>query len=97
MARDRIWPAWEAEAKGMLDRHDLQGVLVVAVGRDGVVSTHSYGEDRRKCRALAKWIENLDRALSVIPFATVFGWGNGGKPKPLPPGTAVPAGWEEFT
>lgn len=95
--RDRIWPEWEREAIGLLERHDLRGVVVIAIGRTGVVSTHTYGENKRKCGALAKWIDGFEeRALSIIPFNTVFGWGNRGKPEKLPPGAEIPKGWEDF-
>lgn len=71
--------------------------VVFAIKRDGVVDAHTYGEDKFKCSALAKWISGFgDRALSVIPFQTVFGWGNGGVAKHVPADTKVPAGWEQF-
>lgn len=76
--------AWIAEAKRLAQTRDLQACCIVTVARDGTVGWHTYGEDRRKCGVIGRWMKAwMERAITVVPFETVFGWGNGGIAKPL--------------
>ena len=70
-------------AKRFMKRHDLQGVVILAIQKDGVIQTLTYGSDKRKCSVLGTWIQGFMSQLSIIPFSTVFGFGNGGKPMAL--------------
>ncbi|RUR38540.1 hypothetical protein [Vreelandella populi] len=73
-----------SDAKAIANQRDLQAVVVLTVERDGTVSVVSYGENKAKCKAIGEWAQGLwSYAVSIRPFQTVFGWGNGGKPKPL--------------
>ncbi|NEW96666.1 hypothetical protein [Rhodopseudomonas sp. BR0G17] len=100
MASDEQRPIdieWRAELKRLIAKHDLQGAVIIAIRRDGVVDAHTYGEDKFKCDALGTWITGFaERALPVIPFQTVFGWRNGGLAEHVPDDTKVPDGWEQF-
>lgn len=72
------------DAKMLCERLDAQAVLILSVGRDGVVHVVTYGETKHKCKAIGIWGRGLwQHAISIIPFRTVFGWGNSGVPKPL--------------
>lgn len=74
------------ECKDIAERHAAQAVIVIRIERDGTVTTSTYGESERKCRIIGAWAQGwMDHALSVIPFRTVFGWGNNGVPLPLTP------------
>lgn len=69
-------------ARRIAKDHDLQAVVVLTVARDGIVTVTTYGEDKKKCDAIGEWGQGLWKyAVSIIPFQTVFGWGNGGVPK----------------
>lgn len=61
--------------------HDLQAIVMLCVERNGTVSVVTYGEDKTKCKAIGEWGQGLwKHCVSLIPFATVFGWGNKGIP-----------------
>lgn len=69
-------------ARRLAKDHDLQACVVLTVARDGTVTVTTYGEDKRKCDAIGEWGQGLWKyAVSIIPFQTVFGWGNNGIPK----------------
>lgn len=69
------------ELKHIAKEKDLQAIVVITVARDGVMSVVTYGETKEKCKAIGDWGQGLwDWAISRIPFTTVFGWGNDGKP-----------------
>lgn len=69
-------------ARRVAKDHDLQACVVLTVARDGVVTVTTYGEDKKKCDAIGEWGQGLWKyAVSIIPFQTIFGWGNGGIPK----------------
>lgn len=71
-----------ADAKALAERLDHQAVVILGIERDGTVTVVSYGEDAFKCKAIGDWAQGLwKKAISVCPFQTAFGWGNGGKPK----------------
>ena len=71
------------DAKRIAHVGDHQAVVVLTVERDGTVTVVSYGEDKPKCKAIGDWAQGLWKyAVSIRPFQTVFGWGNGGVPKP---------------
>lgn len=71
-------------ARRLAKDHDLQAVVVLTVARDGVVTVTTYGEDKRKCDAIGEWGQGLWKyTVTVVPFRTIFGWGNDGVPKRL--------------
>lgn len=71
-------------ARAIAKHKDLQAVVVLCVERDGTVTVVSYGESKAKCKAIGEWAQGLwSYAVALNPFQTVFGWGNGGKPKPV--------------
>lgn len=73
-----------ADAKRIAKENDHQAVVVLTVERDGTVTVVSYGEDKAKCKAIGDWAQGLWKyAVTLIPFQTVFGWGNNGIPKPV--------------
>ena len=73
-----------SDARAIAKRRDCQAVVVISVGRDGTISTVSYGEDKGKCDAIGEWTRSLWPAVfSIIPFQTVFGWGCNGLPTPV--------------
>jgi len=62
-------------------QHNLQAIMMLCVERNGTVSIVTYGEDVTKCKAIGDWGQGLwKHCVSLIPFVTVFGWGNNGKP-----------------
>lgn len=72
------------DAKEIARRLDQQAVVIIGVERDGTVTVVSYGEDKFKCKAIGDWAQGLwKKCISVCPFQTAFGWGNGGKPKKM--------------
>jgi hypothetical protein len=82
MADDFLIP----EAREIAKRYDGQAAVVLLVARDGTVTVASYGETRHKCRVIGEWAQGLwNSVVSRVPFQTVFGWGNGGRPLPLTP------------
>ncbi len=71
-----------SDAKKIAKKLDQQAVVILGVERDGTVTVVTYGENKEKCRAIGEWGQGLlNWAVSLIPFMTVFGWGNGGVPK----------------
>lgn len=71
-------------ARRVAKDHDLQACVVLTVARDGIVTVTTYGEDKKKCDAIGAWGQGLWKyAVTVVPFRTIFGWGNAGKPKGL--------------
>lgn len=71
------------DAERIAKDNDHQAVVVLTVERDGTVTVVSYGETKAKCKAIGDWSQGLWKyAVTLIPFQTVFGWGNGGIPKP---------------
>lgn len=73
-----------ADAERIARAHDNQAVVVLGVGRKGDVTVTTWGETPAKCASIGDWASGLwQNAVSKVPFQTVFGWGNGGKPKPL--------------
>jgi hypothetical protein len=72
------------DAKALAKRYNNQAIVILGVERDGTVTVVTYGETKYKCRAIGEWAKGLwQHAVSVVPFRTVFGWGNDGKPKAL--------------
>ena len=69
------------ELKRVAIDKDLQAIVVLTVARNGTVTVTSYCESKKKCRAIGDWAQGLWKyAVSLKPFQTVFGWGNGGIP-----------------
>jgi len=69
------------ECKTLAEDHDLQAVVVLSVEKDGTVRVSTYGADKEKCDAIGRWGQDLlHTRLSIAPFQTMFGWGNGGVP-----------------
>lgn len=65
------------------NQHNLQAVMMLCVERNGTVSIVTYGEDKKKCKAIGDWGQGLwKHCVSLIPFRTIFGWGNNGIPVP---------------
>lgn len=76
--------AWIAQARDIAKAHDLQACCIVTVHRDGTIAWHTYGENRKKCGVIGRWMKAwMERAITAVPFRTVFGWGNAGVAKPL--------------
>lgn len=64
---------------------DAQAVVLLDVARDGTVTVSTYAQQPgTPAKAIAEWAEGLwQHAISVVPFRTVFGWGQNGVPTPL--------------
>ena len=64
---------------------DLQAAVVITVSRDGTLSVVSFGETKKKCRAIGAWAQGLWKAsITAMPFVDFFGWGHNGVPTPIP-------------
>jgi len=69
------------DLKELAKQHDLQALMMLCVERNGTVSVVTYGENIKKCKAIGDWGQGLWKyGVSLIPFKTVFGWGNEGIP-----------------
>ena len=69
------------DLKKEAQKHDLQAIMMLCVERNGTVSIVTYGEDKTKCKAIGDWGQGLwEYCVSLIPFKSVFGWGNNGVP-----------------
>lgn len=72
------------DAEALCKKVDAQAIVILSVTRSGAVQIVTYGESKKKCAAIGRWARELgEHALSVVPFRTIFGWGNEGIPKPL--------------
>lgn len=72
------------DLKKLAKEKDQQAIIAFCVERDGTVRCVTYGEDKLKCDAAGWWGQGtLNNDIPIIPFQTVFGWGNNGKPKKL--------------
>ena len=70
-----------SDAKEILEKYEQQAIVILGIGKNGTVTVVTYGENVAKCKAIGEWGKSLvDRGLSLIPFQTVFGWGNKGNP-----------------
>ncbi len=68
------------ELRQIASNKDLQAIVVLTVERNGNVSVVTYGETKEKCKFIGDWGQGLWlHAISLVPFATIFGWGNFGK------------------
>lgn len=75
---------WIGEARSIAKDCNLQACVIISVARDGTVGVHTYGDGAIKCGVIGRWARDFaKRGLSLVPFQTVFGWGNGGVAKPL--------------
>jgi len=71
------------DLKTLANKHDLQGIMMLCIERNGTVSIVTYGENKEKCKAIGDWGQGLwNHCVSLIPFKSVFGWGNNGIPVP---------------
>lgn len=69
------------DLKLLSEQHNLQALMMLCVERNGTVSVVTYGENKKKCKAIGDWGQGLwKNCVSLIPFKTIFGWGNGGVP-----------------
>ncbi len=69
------------DLKNLAKLHDLQALVLLTVERNGTVSVVTYGEDKDKCKTIGDWGQGLwKHCVSIIPFTTIFGWGNNGNP-----------------
>lgn len=72
------------ELEAVCKERDMQAMAAITVDRDGTVHVTTYGESQQKCQAIGEWAQGLhDHAITVVPFQTVFGWGNNGVPKEI--------------
>ena len=72
------------DLKKLAKKRDQQAIIAFTVERDGTVRCVTYGETPVKCRAAGWWGQGfMNKYISIVPFQTVFGWGNGGTPLPL--------------
>lgn len=64
-----------------------QGVVLLDIQQDGTVRLSTWTQaSGTPAEALAEWARGLgEHGLSVVPFRTVFGWGEDGVPTPLTP------------
>jgi hypothetical protein len=70
-----------ADARRLAKENDQQAIVILGIEKDGTITIVTYGEDKKKCQAIGEWADSLEQhGLLLIPFNTVFGWGNGGKP-----------------
>lgn len=70
------------DLKKLAKQRDQQAIIAFCVERDGTVRCVTYGENPLKCRAAGWWGQGfLQNQISKVPFQTIFGMGNGGKPK----------------
>lgn len=75
-------PITIAELHAIAKKKDLQAIVCLTVERNGTVSVVTYGETKAKCKAIGDWGQGLWKyAVSLVPFATIFGWGFDGKPQ----------------
>lgn len=68
------------DLKQLAQKYDQQGIIAFCIERDGTVRCVTYGEDKLKCDAAGWWGQGTANNLSIVPFQTVFGWGNEGEP-----------------
>ena len=69
------------DLKALAIKHDMQAIVLLTVERNGTVSVVTYGENVEKCKAIGDWGQGLwKHCVSLIPFQSVFGWGNNGVP-----------------
>jgi len=72
------------DLKQLTKGRDQQAIIAFCVERDGAVRCVTYGEDKLKCDAAGWWGQGfMLKHISIVPFQTVFGWGNKGTPKAL--------------
>lgn len=64
------------------DRRELGygACVLVAVERDGLVRVVTWSERKHDCTRMPAFVDRLLGQVAIIPFRTVFGWGNGGVP-----------------
>lgn len=73
------------KARKLCKDENLQGCVVITIEQDGTVRVTSYGASKRQCNAIGVWASGLWRhSITRVPFSTHFGWGNRGKPQPIP-------------
>lgn len=73
-----------ADAEALAKKHDLQGVLIVAIRRDGAVETITYGDHPAQKVAMGDYADVIaEHTITKVPFQTMFGCGNDGVPKKL--------------
>lgn len=76
------------DAQRLLEFFELEAVLIFSVDSRGCLHTATAGANVAKGKAIGWWANGLwgwAKVVSLVPFQTIFGWGNDGKPKPLSP------------
>ena len=69
-----------SDAKALVKKYNQQAIVILGIEKNGTIRTVTFGEDKIKCKAIGEWGKSLvEHGLSLIPFQTVFGWGNDGK------------------
>ncbi len=89
------------DARAVADAHGgrLNAVVIFAVRDDGVIDTATWGETRFHKDAIAAWAHGLARnTVTQVPFKTVFGVGNAGRPQRLSDGAleSLSPGFREY-
>ena len=75
------------DAQRLADVNDCQAMVVLYVKRNGDVGYVTYGETKFGCKVIGDWTKGMfNKDVTVSPFQTAFGWGNGGIPKKLTAG-----------
>ena len=78
---EEMCPIKIKDLKALAIKHDMQAIVLLTVERNGTVSVVTYGENIEKCKAIGDWGQGLwKHCVSLIPFQSVFGWGNNGLP-----------------
>ena len=74
-----------ADLEKIAKTRNQQAIIAYCVERDGTIRCVTWGEDKLKCEAAGWWGQGLFKAnvFAKVPFWTIFGWGNNGRPVPL--------------
>ncbi len=70
-----------ADARALAEQYDLQGVMILAITRAGMIEAITYGDHPAQKVAMGNFADTIvNNTLTKVPFQTMFGWGNGGVP-----------------
>lgn len=70
----------KSEAQQIREKHDAQCAFVVVIGKDGKATATLAADTPDKYKASADFLKGFIGNLPVVPFKSVFGWGNHGVP-----------------
>jgi hypothetical protein len=75
------------DARDLAAKYDLQGVMIMAIRRDGIVDSITYGDHPAQKAIMGEIADGFlePMAQEVLPYRTMFGIGNNGIPKRLSP------------